>query len=163
MKFCLNDFEILKVLGIGSMGKITLAQRKDNGDLVALKSISKTSLTNEMRKCILDERYLLSNKFPSNLHLIRIFGAFQSESHMFLVMNYYSGGDFASLLARNVMFPESIVKYYILEVARGLECLHSNGIIHRDLKPENVMLDERGHAVLIDFGLSKKNSNINCR
>lgn len=51
--------------------------------------------------------------------------------------------------------PENIAKVYVAEILLALEALHQNCIIFRDLKPENVVLDEEGHAMLTDFGLSK--------
>lgn len=53
------------------------------------------------------------------------------------------------------MFSDDIARFYVSELLLGLEHLHSLGIIYRDLKPENVMLDEKGHVMLTDFGLSK--------
>ena len=52
--------------------------------------------------------------------------------------------------------PEEYARIYIGEIVLALECLHENNIIFRDLKPDNVVLDENGHAMLTDFGLSKQ-------
>jgi serine/threonine protein kinase len=41
----------------------------------------------------------------------------------------------------------------VAEVAEALAHAHSRGVLHRDVKPSNIMLHERGHAVLVDFGL----------
>jgi serine/threonine protein kinase len=51
---------------------------------------------------------------------------------------------------------EDVAKIYVAEILLALETLHKNNIIYRDLKPENVVLDTEGHAMLTDFGLSKK-------
>ncbi len=70
-------------------------------------------------------------------------------------MDYYPGGDLGSVLEKKGCLSEKVAKIYICEIVLALEELHNNNIIFRDLKPENVVLDEQGHAVLIDFGLSK--------
>lgn len=53
-------------------------------------------------------------------------------------------------------FPEEIVKLYLAEIILALEHLHKKDIIYRDLKPDNIVVDEDGHALLTDFGLSKE-------
>ena len=60
------------------------------------------------------------------------------------------------LLQRKRKFPENIAKIYICEIILALEALHKKLIIFRDLKPDNVVIDEDGHALLTDFGLSKE-------
>ena len=66
------------------------------------------------------------------------------------------GGDLSDLLDMKRKLPEEVVKIYVAEVLLALESLHANKIIYRDLKPQNIVLDEEGHAMLVDFGLSKK-------
>jgi p70 ribosomal S6 kinase len=51
---------------------------------------------------------------------------------------------------------ENVARFYLAEILLALGHLHSLGIVYRDLKPENIILDELGHAVLTDFGLSKE-------
>lgn len=51
---------------------------------------------------------------------------------------------------------ENRAKLYAAEVLLALEDLHKRDIIFRDLKPDNVVIDEEGHALLTDFGLSKE-------
>lgn len=70
-------------------------------------------------------------------------------------MDYCPKGDLAQLLKNYVKIPEIYAKVYIGEILLALEALHAESIVFRDLKPENVVLDENGHAMLTDFGLSK--------
>lgn len=53
-------------------------------------------------------------------------------------------------------FTEEKAKFYICEILLAIEALHERDIIFRDLKPDNVVLDDEGHALLTDFGLSKE-------
>lgn len=62
----------------------------------------------------------------------------------------------ARIMNREIRLTEDRARIYISEVLLALEDLHKNNIIFRDLKPENVVLDENGHALLTDFGLSKE-------
>jgi len=72
-------------------------------------------------------------------------------------MKYYLiRGDIGSIIEKQRTIPEPIAVIYAAEVLLALENLHKRGIIFRDLKAENVVIDEDGHALLTDFGLSKE-------
>jgi len=70
-------------------------------------------------------------------------------------MDYCSGGDLSKYINKNKRLTEEISKIYLSEVVLALEHIHNNNVIYRDLKPENIVIDEKGHANLTDFGLSK--------
>lgn len=88
--------------------------------------------------------------YLANLHYV-----FQSSSEIFLVLDYYSGGDIATQLSTMSSFSEERTRFYAAEIVYGLGILHQRGIVYRDLKPENVLVGHDGHIVLTDFGLSK--------
>ncbi|XP_072270232.1 protein kinase C delta type-like [Pyxicephalus adspersus] len=90
-----------------------------------------------------------SSPFTTNLH-----GAFQTENHLFYVMEYLSRGDLRSLIRTFAPFKESAVRFYAAEILCGLQYLHSLGIVHRDIKPANILLDNAGHIKISDFGLA---------
>lgn len=82
--------------------------------------------------------------------------AFQTPEKLFLILDYCSGGDLGSHLSRERKFSEQRSKAHMCEVLLALEGLHKRDIIFRDLKPDNIVLDEDGHTLLTDFGLSKE-------
>eukprot|EP01016_Furgasonia_blochmanni_P040196 TRINITY_DN5101_c0_g2_i2.p1 TRINITY_DN5101_c0_g2~~TRINITY_DN5101_c0_g2_i2.p1 ORF type:complete len:295 (+),score=67.55 TRINITY_DN5101_c0_g2_i2:552-1436(+) len=82
--------------------------------------------------------------------------AFQTETKLYLIMDYCPGGDLGKLITAKRRLSEDVARIYAAEVLLALEALHQNLIIFRDLKPDNVVLDEDGHAMLTDFGLSKE-------
>ena len=65
-------------------------------------------------------------------------------------------GDLASRIFKEKKLSENIARIYAAEITLALEALHQQDIIYRDLKPANVVLDQEGHALLTDFGLSKQ-------
>jgi serine/threonine protein kinase len=65
-------------------------------------------------------------------------------------------GDLGKIVVKEGKLTEARAKMYAAEVLLALEDLHKHDIIFRDLKPDNVVIDEEGHALLTDFGLSKE-------
>ena len=153
-----EDFRLVRVIGKGSLGKVLLVQEKSSGSYYALKSIKKSDLpTERQRKVARQERDLFADLLlqSDSPFLVRMHGAFQSPTHLFYLLEYYPGGDFATLLAQASVLPEASVRFYAAELVLALETLRHLGIVYRDLKPENLVLTREGHLVLVDFGLGK--------
>ena len=88
--------------------------------------------------------------------MVKLHYAFQSSAKLFLVMDYYPGGDLGKLIKRRKAIPEDQARNYVSELILAIQALHKNMIVFRDLKPDNVVLDSSGHCILTDFGLSKE-------
>lgn len=86
---------------------------------------------------------------------VTLFYSLQTNSSIYLVMEYMVGGDLKSLLAMYGYFDESAAKFYSAEICLALQYLHCHGIVHRDIKPDNMLVSASGHVKLTDFGLSK--------
>lgn len=153
-----DDFRLVRVIGKGSLGKVMLVQEKISGLYYALKSIKKSDLpTERQRKVARQERDLFAELLLQceSPFLVRMHAAFQSETHLFFLLEYYPGGDFATLLAQASVLSETSVRFYAAELVLALEALRRLGIVYRDLKPENIVFNREGHLVLVDFGLGK--------
>ena len=82
-----------------------------------------------------------------------LYASFQDEEHLYLVMEYVSGGSFRALLNnRETIMKEEEARFYVAEMILALEELHRQRYIHRDIKPDNYLLDSKGHIKLADFG-----------
>ncbi|XP_073472251.1 ribosomal protein S6 kinase alpha-1 isoform X2 [Lithobates pipiens] len=152
-----SHFVLLKVLGQGSFGKVFLVRKitpPDNNQLYAMKVLKKATLKVRDRVRTKMERDILAE--VHHPFVVRLHYAFQTEGKLYLILDFLRGGDLFTRLSKEVMFTEEDVKFYLAELALGLDHLHSLGIIYRDLKPENILLDEEGHIKLTDFGLSKE-------
>lgn len=73
-----------------------------------------------------------------------------------VIVSLPNSGDLGKVIQREKRISENLAKIYAAEILLALEDLHKRDIIYRDLKPDNVVIDEDGHALLTDFGLSKE-------
>ncbi|XP_066528117.1 ribosomal protein S6 kinase alpha-1 isoform X3 [Hoplias malabaricus] len=152
-----SQFELLKVLGQGSFGKVFLVRKvtpPDSNQLYAMKVLKKATLKVRDRVRTKMERDILAE--VNHPFVVKLHYGFQTEGKLYLILDFLRGGDLFTRLSKEVMFTEEDVKFYLAELALGLDHLHSLGIIYRDLKPENILLDEEGHIKLTDFGLCKE-------
>ena len=159
-----QDFELLRVIGMGSFGKVLQCRLKSsdtNGvtsnQVLAMKVISKRLLKKKESyiENINAERAILT-KLSSHPFIVTMHCAFQTGDKLYIVMDYCAGGELFMWLGKNGVFLEKTASFYVAEIVLALEHLHSHNVLHRDLKPENILLGTDGHLRLTDFGLAKE-------
>ena len=149
----MNDFEVIKTIGRGSVGKVLLVKYKSTGDLYSIKSMRKDQILSEsLIDNILDEKNILSEGQCEFLLDLAFF--FQSPERIYFVTPFMKGGDLYHKLKLEGYLTEDLVKFYTAQIAIALDHLHQYGIAYRDLKPENILIDEDGYIKLCDFGAS---------
>ena len=153
-KLTMNDFKIISVIGRGYYGKVMLVEKKDTGELFAIKSIHKSFLIekDQTNSVILEKNLMMKARHP---FIVNLYFTFQTTSKFYLGLEYIDGGDLFYHMSKVGAIPVDDAKLYIAEIGLAISYLHSIGIVYRDLKPENVLLDHNGHVKLVDFGLSK--------
>ncbi|CAO1618301.1 unnamed protein product [Jaminaea pallidilutea] len=151
----IKDFDIIKPISKGAFGSVYLARKRTTGDYYAIKVLKKSDMIakNQITN-VKAERMILMTQTQSPF-VVKLYFTFQSKDYLYLVMEYLPGGDCASLCKMLGGLEEPWARQYIAEVVNGLESLHARGVVHRDLKPDNLLIDQKGHLKLTDFGLSK--------
>ncbi|CEG41937.1 agc protein kinase [Plasmopara halstedii] len=154
-KVSLKQFDVLRMIGKGSFGRVLLVRKKNSSQLFAVKILSKPAIVQkqQVEHTRTERRVLASITHP---FVVCLHYAFQTTDKLYFVLDYCPGGDLFFHLSRCGCFPEAMAKFYAAEIVLALIHLHEQGIVYRDLKPENIMLDVDGHVKLADFGLAKE-------
>lgn len=150
-----RDFEFLKLIGRGTFGKVFQVRKKDTKRIYAMKVLSKREIVAKKEIAhTIGERKILQRSLESPF-LVGLKFSFQTDTDLYLVTDFKSGGELFWHLQRETRFGEERARFYVAELILALEHLHKYNIVYRDLKPENILLDATGHVALCDFGLSK--------
>lgn len=154
-KMSVDDFDLLKVVGKGSFGKVMQVRKRDSGAIYAMKVLKK--------KALVQRQQVVHTKTERNVltafnhpFLVSLQYAFQTPQKLYMILDYFNGGELFFHLKNDGAFSLYRAKFYAAELLLALECLHNKDIVYRDLKPENILLDASGHIKITDFGLSKE-------
>lgn len=147
-----EDFDVVKVIGRGAFGEVCVVKLRGSEKVFAMKILNKWEMLKRAETaCFKEERDVLvygDRRWITHLHY-----AFQDDSNLYLVMDYYCGGDLLTLLSKfEDRLPEDMARFYIAEMVLAIDSIHRLGYVHRDIKPDNVLLDANGHIRLADFG-----------
>ncbi|XP_067383524.1 protein kinase C zeta type isoform X2 [Channa argus] len=152
----LGDFELIRVIGRGSYAKVLLVRLKKNEQVYAMKVVKKELVhDDEDIDWVQTEKHVFEQA-STNPFLVGLHSCFQTESRLFLVIEYVNGGDLMFHMQRQRKLPEEHARFYAAEICIALNFLHEKGIIYRDLKLDNVLLDHEGHIKLTDYGMCKE-------
>ncbi|KAJ3072055.1 Serine/threonine kinase [Podochytrium sp. JEL0797] len=153
----LDDFTFLAVLGKGNFGKVMLAEEKVTGNHYAIKVLKKDFIieSDEVEATRSEKRVFLTASLERFPFLVNLHSCFQTESRLYFVMEFVSGGDLMWHIQQR-HFTAERAKYYACEVLLALEYFHKNDIIYRDLKLDNILLTLDGHVKIADYGLCKE-------
>eukprot|EP00027_Filamoeba_sp_ATCC50430_P008144 CAMPEP_0168554480 /NCGR_PEP_ID=MMETSP0413-20121227/7801_1 /TAXON_ID=136452 /ORGANISM="Filamoeba nolandi, Strain NC-AS-23-1" /LENGTH=437 /DNA_ID=CAMNT_0008585221 /DNA_START=27 /DNA_END=1338 /DNA_ORIENTATION=+ len=154
----IQDFEVLAAIGKGNYGRVLQVMKKDSGMVYAMKILDKSRIIkNEELEQALTEKRVLQNAIHP--FIVQLYFSFQSDTQLFFVLDYVSGGELLYRLQQCKHFDEDTARFYAAEILCAIEYLHNLGVIYRDLKLENILINDDGHIMLTDFGLSKTGMN----
>ncbi|KAK1161515.1 NUAK family SNF1-like kinase 1 isoform X1 [Acipenser oxyrinchus oxyrinchus] len=148
-----HRYEVLETLGKGTYGKVKKAVERGTGKTVAIKSIRKDRITDELdRVHIQREIEIMSSLRHPNI--IRINEVFESKDKILIVMENASRGELYDYVNDRHRISEPEARSIFRQLTSAVHYCHKNGVVHRDLKLENILLDQDYKVKLADFGLS---------
>mmetsp|Transcript_37924 Transcript_37924/g.33947 ORF Transcript_37924/g.33947 Transcript_37924/m.33947 type:complete len:172 (-) Transcript_37924:1143-1658(-) len=150
----IEDFEFLKEIGNGAYGKVWLVRKKKSKMIYAMKIVAWGERNAQNKLSNLKAERDVFAKLQGDF-VVKAPWAFPYQNFICFVMEYMVGGDFSSLLEKIGYLDEEMARFYFAELVLAVETLHNLDIVHRDLKPNNMLMDNRGHIKLADFGLSQ--------
>jgi serine/threonine protein kinase len=155
-------FEAIAPLNHGSFGMVFLAKDTTSGEMVAIKCLLKsTSASGSTEMQVSDHLVELNchDRLGYHPNIVNLLHYFETEAHMYLVLEYCSMGDLyeAIRLGRGPLETQH-VREFMLQLVSAVEHMHSKNLYHRDIKPENIFLAQDGSLKLGDFGLSTTES-----
>jgi serine/threonine protein kinase/CheY-like chemotaxis protein len=140
-------------IGRGGMGAVFLGTQENLDREVAVKLLLPELLGNDTAIERFQREALSIAKLKSP-HIVQIFdfGEFENNA-LYIIMEYLPGQTVEQYLKRNGSFPLEKAISVVIQVATGLQVAHDAGLIHRDIKPSNLIMNNKGHVTITDFGL----------
>lgn len=155
------DFEILDVISRGAFGHVIkvkkkeIEQEQEHEQIYAMKIMWKSQVIRDRALQQVKDEVTIAINCTDNPLIVKTWFYWQSKRFLYIITDYVENGELLSLWLKVHHFPERLVIIYAVEMSLVLDYLHKKGIMYRDIKMENILLDQRGHVQLIDFGLSK--------
>ncbi|MDX2108160.1 MAG: protein kinase [Candidatus Melainabacteria bacterium] len=151
-----DRYEILTLLGQGGTSLVYKARDKSLDRLVAIKTLTVKSLSEQQYVNFQQEARALSNLKHANIMEILDFGMTKSGKP-YMVLEYIEGVSLAKHIESLGPLPVEIALPVFIDLCEGLAHAHNKNILHRDIKPSNIILVNEGntyHPKIIDFGLA---------
>ena len=149
----IGSFILGEKLGEGTFGVVRLGTHILTGEKVAIKILEKYKIIKQADITRV-EREIKILKLLHHNNIIQLFSVIQTQSSIYLIMEYASGKELFDYIVKNKRLSEIESLKFYQQILSGIEYLHKLGIVHRDLKPENLLLDSKKNIKIADFGLS---------
>ena len=142
-----------KTLGIGSFGKVKVAEHILTGHKVAVKILNRKKIKAiDMEEKVRREIKIL--RLFMHPHIIRLYEVLETPHDIYVVMEYVKSGELFDYIVEKGRLGENEARHFFQQIVSGVEYCHRNMVVHRDLKPENLLLDAKSNVKIADFGLS---------
>ncbi|KAI0932708.1 hypothetical protein AcV5_004150 [Taiwanofungus camphoratus] len=152
--FKATDFHAIKFIGKGGQGTVVLVRDKISRAQLAMKVVRKKDVLLRQYPGIFEEQDIMK-RLAGNPWFLSLEASFDDSDHFFFLTKYCPRGNLHREITQRKKLPAPEALQFGAELIHALEILHKHRILHRDLKPENIFIDENGHLVIGDFGLSR--------
>lgn len=146
----------IRILGIGTFGKVWLAVDKKSNKVFALKLMDKKQcIEYKQHEGVIREKNILAN--IDHPFLLKMWASYQDDAHLMMLLDLIQGGELFSVLHTDTRdgVSNGDAVFYAACVLEGLGHLHERNIAYRDLKPENALIDSKGYCIVVDYGFAK--------
>ena len=151
-------FVTVSPLNHGSFGMVFLAKDMKTNEDVAIKCLTKQFTASPTPENAGNDHLielLCHDRLSYHPNIVNLLHAFETDAHMFLVLEFCSKGDlYEAIRVGHGPLETEHVRAFMLQLVDAVEFMHSKGLYHRDIKPENIFLASDGSMKLGDFGLS---------
>eukprot|EP00756_Hemistasia_phaeocysticola_P032900 Hpha_TRINITY_DN16435_c1_g3::TRINITY_DN16435_c1_g3_i1::g.162478::m.162478 len=149
-----SSFDWIRVLGVGSYGRVIKVVDRKYGQTFACKE-QLLRVGNVSSRFFNPRRELKVLQATSHPFVVPVRGWFETSGVLCMLLEYLAGGELTTHLKQAGRFDEARVKMHLAEISLALQHLRTRGIVHRDVKLDNLILNPKGQAVLADFGFAK--------
>jgi serine/threonine protein kinase len=150
----IKGYELLERLGVGAMGAVLKAKKKDTGETVAIK-ILKPELAKDQEFVQRFSREALAVQALNHPNIIRAVQIGKSGDYHYFAMEFVDGETASKVVKSRGKIPERLALAIVRQIASALDHAWKHQIIHRDIKPDNIMVTRDGTAKLTDLGLAR--------
>lgn len=151
-----QDLAKVRILGVGTFGKVWLVSYKRTGRPYALKMLNKREIVGHHQvEGVLREKNIMSSL--DHPFVVNLVATFHDDHSLFMLIDLVQGGELFSVIHTDIRdgVPNANSRFYAACILESLSHLHHRHISYRDLKPENILIDSLGYCVLVDLGFAK--------
>ena len=156
--FGINDFQVIRTIGIGGFSQLKLVQHAGSQRLYVAKQMAKVELVRlKQVEAVQREKNILCKFVNRSNFILQIEGHFSDDTFLYLITEFLPGGDLSQWIATREerRLTELQSQFYAMQVIMAMEHMHTRGIVHREIKADNIVLTKDGYIKLIDLGFAK--------
>jgi len=156
-------FDKLEQIGEGTYGKVYMAKNRETGDIVALKKVRMANEKEGFPITAIREIKILKELHHENVVQLKEIVTSKAtkenkgKAGIYMVFEYMDH-DLTGLMlneGKHWKPTPAQIKCYMKQLLEGLHYCHVNNVLHRDIKGSNLLMDNKGHLKLADFGLAR--------